>query len=191
MKRIYLLLMVAVIFSASCKETANPRPEAYFRITFPAHEYQTYSSETCPYSFEYPVYAKISNDEDSVNHPCWINVDMPQYKAHIHLTLKNVNDSLTYLLDDSHTLIYKHTVKADNISVKDFQNDSLKVYATIFYIEGNAASPLQFHITDSVRYFFRGSLYFNVAPNYDSLVPSIDFVSKDIEHLIESFEWIN
>ena len=183
----YLILFSLVL--VACNQAPTPKPDVYFRLSFPEHEYQKYSSDECPYSFEYPVYAKVSIDENIDYQPCWINIDMPQYKAYIYITLKKVEDNLDSLFDDSHTLVYKHTVKADAIEAKDFINDSLKVYATIFNIEGNAASPLQFHITDSSNYFFRASLYFNVSPNSDSLSPAIDFVKQDVIRLIESFEW--
>ena len=190
MKKIFLYLILAsIVVLSSCKDIVTPKPDVYFRLSFPEHEYQRYSSDDCPYSFDYPVYSKISIDDDFGYHPCWINVDMNQYKAHIHITLKIIDNNLDSLFDDSHTLVYKHTVKAEAIEAKDYFNDSLRVYATIFNIEGNAASPLQFHITDSVNYFFRASLYFNVAPNSDSLAPAIDFVKQDVIHLIESFEW--
>ncbi|MBN2894069.1 MAG: gliding motility lipoprotein GldD [Bacteroidales bacterium] len=189
MNRTIVLLAFIAISLISCNETPNPKPDAYFRLTFPEHEYQRYSSDECPYTFDYPVYAKINNDEDYGHKPCWLNIDLSQYKAHIHITLKEINNNLDSLLDDSHTLVYKHTVKADAIEAKDYFDDSLKVYATIFFIEGNAASPMQFHITDSVNYMFRGSLYFKVAPNSDSLAPAVDFLKVDVMHLIESFEW--
>lgn len=187
-KTIILLAFIAVVISA-CKNAPIPKPDVYFRLSFPKHEYQTYLKETCPYTFEYPTYSKMSIDDNFGYQPCWINIDMEQYKAHIHITLKEINNNLDSLLDDSHTLVYKHTVKADAIGAKDYFDDSLHVYATIFNIEGNAASPLQFHITDSVNYFFRGSLYFRVAPNSDSLAPAIEFVKEDVIHLIETFKW--
>ena len=59
----------------------------------------------------------------------------------------------------------------------------------IFNIEGPAASPLQFFLTDSTRHFLRGALYFNTSVNPDSLAPVLDFVKKDIFHMIETFEW--
>ena len=93
------------------------------------------------------------------------------------------------MIDDSYTLAYKHSIRADDIQEKEFVNEHSRVYATVFDITGNAASPMQFHITDSSQHFFRGSLYFRTRPNRDSLQPAIDFVEKDIIHLIETFRW--
>jgi gliding motility-associated lipoprotein GldD len=59
----------------------------------------------------------------------------------------------------------------------------------MFEIEGNAASNLQFYLTDSTHNFIRGALYFYAKPNYDSLAPVIDFLKKDVEHMITTFKW--
>ena len=54
---------------------------------------------------------------------------------------------------------------------------------------GNAASPVQFFISDSIRHFIRGALYFNALPNPDSIAPVSTYVEQDIIRLIESLEW--
>lgn len=189
MKNYFSIIAIFLLSITACEQSPNPRPDAYFRLSFPEHEYQIYNSENCPYTFEYPTYSEALVDNDFDSKPCWLNIVMPQYKAKIHITLKKIHNNLDSLLDDSHTLVYKHTVKADAIDRKDYIDDSLNVYATIFNIAGNAASPMQFHITDSTNYFFRGSLYFFVAPNSDSLTPAVNFLKEDIVHLIETFEW--
>lgn len=191
MKKIILFLVLIVIAFGACKKNPLPKPVAYFRITFPNHQYQKYNSDTCPMVFEYPIYTKIDRAIDIEYHPCWINIDYNLQKAHIHLTLRKIDNNLDSLLNDSHTLIYKHAIKADAIEAKDFVNDSLKVYATLYSISGNAASPQQFHITDSVHYYVHGSVYFKVRTNIDSLAPSIKFVTDDVTHFIETFEWKN
>lgn len=188
-KYVFLMFSILSFFIISCKDKQNPKPTVYFRMSFPEHEYQKYETDTCPFIFEYPVYTKIAPTNDPQNPSCWLNINYNKYQAHIHLTLRKVNNNLDSLLDDSHTLVYKHTVKADDIEAQDFVNDSLNVFSTVFYIAGNAASPLQFHITDSVSLFLRGSVYFKVTPNSDSLAPAIEFVEKDAKHFIETFKW--
>jgi len=86
-------------------------------------------------------------------------------------------------------LAYKHTLKADAITEKVFIKPEQNVYGTVYEISGNAASSLQFFLTDSTNHYLRGALYFNAEPNKDSLAPLIDFVREDIIVLIESFEW--
>jgi gliding motility-associated lipoprotein GldD len=63
------------------------------------------------------------------------------------------------------------------------------VYGVKYDIEGNTASAVQFYVTDSVHHFLRGSLYFNLPPQIDSLEPVIKFVEADIDHLINTFSW--
>ena len=53
----------------------------------------------------------------------------------------------------------------------------------------NAVLATQFYLTDSIEHFLRGSLYFKVVPNNDSLQPVIDFITDDVRHLIKSLEW--
>jgi gliding motility-associated lipoprotein GldD len=67
--------------------------------------------------------------------------------------------------------------------------DSAKVYGLVFDIAGNTASSLQFYLTDSTKHFMRGALYFNTKPNIDSLQIVVDFIKKDVLHLINSTKW--
>ena len=32
-------------------------------------------------------------------------------------------------------------------------------------------------------------VYFKVKPNYDSLLPAVNYIKKDILHLMETFKW--
>ena len=59
----------------------------------------------------------------------------------------------------------------------------------MYEITGNAASNLQFHATDSTHHFIKGALYFYAKPNYDSILPAVEYIKKDILRLIESLEW--
>ena len=65
------------------------------------------------------------------------------------------------------------------------------MYGALSEVTGNAASPLQFHLTDSTNHFITGALYFKVQPNYDSILPAVKYVEKDIKHLMETLEWKN
>jgi gliding motility-associated lipoprotein GldD len=62
-----------------------------------------------------------------------------------------------------------------------------EVYGTFFEIKGDVATPFQFYLTDSTKYFVSGVVYFNCTPNYDSLKPSIDYLKKDLME-IKSFK---
>lgn len=95
------------------------------------------------------------------------------------------------LFKDSRQLAYKHSVKASRIDEYAIYLPGKKVFGIIYEIGGNAASSLQFHLTDSTEHFLRGSLYFNAVPNEDSLMPVITRAKEDINHLIQTFSWKN
>lgn len=181
--------MVLVLFLAGCgEETYNPKPKGYFRIAMPEKAYRPYEPD-CPFSFEIPEYAQIS--PAITNEYCWFNIDFPHFNARLHMSYRPVENNLEQYLEDSRLLAYKHTVKASKINRNVFANEENEVYTMLYGIEGNSASAIQFHITDSSRHFMRGSLYFASAPNEDSLGPAIEFIRTDVIHLIETMQWQN
>jgi gliding motility-associated lipoprotein GldD len=93
------------------------------------------------------------------------------------------------MVEDSRELAIKHQIKASGLDQSEIRRDSAKVYGLIYDISGNTASSMQFFLTDSSNHFLRGSLYFNVAPNIDSLQIVVDFLKKDIHQMINSFKW--
>ena len=144
------------------------------------------------FSFEYPVYSTITPDYLSPNEKEWINIEYPAYKGTLHLSYKTVEDNLGKYLEDSYYMMTKHVTRAMGIRDSLIINPDRDVYGLMYFLEGEGvASSLQFYLTDSVRHFMRGSLYFNVNVNNDSLAPVIDFITDDVRHLIETMEWKN
>lgn len=191
-KKIFLqYLIVIVLLSAtlsSCKKKNTPKPRGYFRIDLPEKKYQKYDSD-CNYSFDYPVYATLYADSSKNAEPCWLNMDFTKIGGRIHISYKNVDGNIGQILEDSRKLAYKHSIKADAIHEQMFIKPDKKVYGIVYEIDGNAASSVQFFVTDSIKHYVRGALYFNVEPNKDSLAPVIKFIKEDITVMIESFEW--
>jgi gliding motility-associated lipoprotein GldD len=185
---IAFVLTLAIV--AGCSSNYTPKPKGYFRIDFPVKSYRVYDS-ICPYTFEYPTYGFIVQDDDKNAEPCWFNIVFKGYKGKIHLSYKPVNKNIDKYIEDSHMLAYKHTIKADGIEEILVSDPKRKVYGLVYDIKGNTASSVQFFITDSTKHFLRGSLYFESIPNKDSLAPSISFFRKDILHLIETLKWKN
>ncbi len=144
-----------------------------------------------PYHFEIPAYSMVIPDSSVYAEPYWINIHIPANKADIHISYKKISKNLFVFTEESRELTYKHTQKASAIEERIFMNPSQKVYGTIYLIRGNAASPVQFYLTDSVNHFLRGSLYIRNVPNIDSLKPVIDFLIPDVLHLIETTGWAN
>jgi len=183
-----LIWAILLLSFLCCKRHYTPKPAGYLRIDFPEKIYQIYNS-SCPYTFEYPLYGKIIADTSRIAESCWINIEFPGFGGKIHISYKPVRNNVNVYIEDSRTLAYKHTVKADAISETLYTNDEKKVYGLLYQIKGDAASSVQFYLTDSTRHFLRGSLYFNVQPNADSLAPVIGFFMEDIMHLVETLEW--
>ena len=187
-----LLLTLATIFTLySCGDDSfTPKPTGYFRIDLPKKEYQPLQKD-CPFSFEVPSYTTIKKNANNPLETCWFDIQFEQLNANIYISYKTVDTNVNQYLEDSRTLVYKHTVKANDIDQQIIRMPEKKVYGVVYSIEGNAASSYQFHLTDSTNHFIRGSLYFNNAPNQDSFQPVLNFIKTDIEHLINTFEWKN
>lgn len=184
------MLCLFVSFFSACgtnESSGIPRPKGYYRIAFPTHAYVVYN-DTCPFTFEHPIYSSIIFRGD-YRSKCWPDIYFQSYKANLHLSYSPVKNNLIQILEDSRTLTYKHTVKANDITEQYIDFRDKRVFGTLYSISGNAASAIQFHLTDSSNHFIRGSLYFNTSPNADSLAPVIEFLSKDVEHLIQTFKW--
>ena len=188
-KIVSFLFAVTLLLAVSCKEDYVPKPRGYFRIAFPVKSYHAFDSTGVPYRFEIPDYGKIVPDNERITEPNWVNLIIPAHKAELHLSYKTIDKNLGKLTEDSRTLAYKHSVKADAINERIFVNPEKKVYGTIYIIDGNAASPLQFYLTDSTKNFLRGALYISEVPNIDSLRPVIEYITPDIIRLIETTEW--
>ena len=184
-----ILFGVLVFIIFSCDNEYYPKPRGYFRIDMPEKSYIKFDT-TFPYSFEYPVYAKIVPDEKHSSDPYWLNIEYPQFKGTLYLSYKTVSDNLATYIEDTRKMVMKHIPKTSGIENRVYENPENKVYGLTYSIGGTeAASPYQFYVTDSTKHFLRGALYFNSVPNNDSLAPVIKFLKQEINHLIETIEW--
>ena len=141
-------------------------------------------SKKALYSFEYNQKAKIKRGAQQGD-----LIVYPYMKATLYLSYVPVKNNLDSLLTDAYKLPSKHISKANDIPERLFINPEQRVYGTLFKVVGNAASQLQFFLTDSIHHFMIGSLYFYSRPNYDSLLPALDYIEKDVIHLMETLEW--
>jgi gliding motility-associated lipoprotein GldD len=188
-----ICLLLIVNFFSSCgneddENTIAPKPRAYYRLSFPEKKYVLYDS-ACPFKFQIPSYSSMGKDAHSGAEPCWLNLNINPLNATIHLSYKQVSNNLNDYLEDTYTLASKHQIKASGIEETVIKMDSKKVYGLVYEIGGNAASSIQFFLTDSTRHFLRGALYFNAVPNTDSIKPALEFVREDIYNMIKTFEW--
>ncbi len=171
---------------SSCTEDSTPKPKGYLSLEYPEAQYMPVAID-CPYSFK-------KNTNTSVEMPktkqfCWVNVKYPDLKGTLHLTYRKVDGNLNTLLKDAQNITQQHTIKAEGISSIPYENSEQDAYGMVYEIEGNAASPLQFYVTNKTEHFLSGAVYFNVKPNYDSILPAVEYLKKDIKILMESMAW--
>ena len=188
----FLFIAIATGFILSCNSDYTLKPRGYFNIEFPKHEYQKFDKPGYPYTFEYPVYASVVQDttlfEDN-DTPYWVNIDFPGFSGKIYLSYKEVGKTdINKLVNDAFTMTYKHTSKATEI-VDSLMKTDAGLTGVWFNVGGNAATARQFFVTDSVKHFLRGALYFDTTPNEDSLSIVNNFLQEDMKHLINTLRW--
>ena len=127
--------------------------------------------------------------DSTTENPYWINIDFPKFNARIYVSYKAIGkNSFDKLRDDAFKMTFKHTSKASSIDQTPIQTTN-GIGGMYFSVGGNAATAHQFFVTDTTRNFLRGALYFDTAPNEDSLKPVNDFLQEDMVHLINTFRW--
>ncbi|MGY3054262.1 gliding motility-associated lipoprotein GldD [Pedobacter sp. UYEF25] len=189
-----LTVILISLFAVSCQNGIDyaPKPNGYFRINYPAKKYKTFVSDA-PFSFKYPLYAKMELDKKSGAKKNWYNLHFNPFNGFLHLTYYDVIGLKEYneMVEDARKLAFKHTIKATAIDQKIISYPDRKVYGVYYAIDGNTASSVQFFLTDSAKHYFRGALYFNERPQYDSIAPVVKFIKIDIDTLISTFRWKN
>jgi gliding motility-associated lipoprotein GldD len=181
MRNIFPLIISLIFFS--CNDVVLPKPKAYLSLEYPKKEYKELAVLR-PYTFN--VLKKTTVIDEKNN---WLKITYPKLKASIDITYRPIENNLKELLREAEKMVYKHTVKAEQIIPRDFVNSRKRVFGSLYEITGNAASQIQFHITDSTNNFIKGSLYFYAKPNYDSILPAVAYIKEDILYLIESLDW--
>lgn len=187
-----MLLLSTGLFLFSCERDYLPKSLGYNRIALPAQEYVNLP-DTLPYFFQYSKHAQLLKDTSWIRERYWVEIYYPTLKANIHVTYKEINNDeklLREYLNDAYVLTAKHQLKAnaiDEVILKTPQGYT----AVIAELQGEVPSQFQFTITDSSKNFMRGALYFNTQINNDSLQPSIEFMKKEIMHLVNTMEWKN
>ena len=206
------LIITCVLFFAACNSPYVSKKRGYFNIELPERKYQLFNEPGFPYSFEYPVYATIVQDttyfDNNPENAYWRNIDFPQFNSRIFLSYKVIGGKALYKIKQANA-VYKDslginqfdkmvadafTLTNKNDAVATSIKDSLiktpnGISGVFFKVGGNAATAKQFFLTDSIRHFIRGALYFDVTPNADSLKPVQDFLQADMDHIINTFKW--
>ena len=198
-------------FISSCNSGYTSKKRGYYKISFPPHQYVKFDTAGFPYTFEYPVYARIIKDstyfENSTENPYWLNIDFPMFRGKIFISYKTIGGKSIYkvkipggykdsaginklenMVNDSYKLTYKNDIKAYSIE-DSLMHTPNNISGIFFRLTGSVATAKQFFLTDSVKHFLRGALYFDATPNEDSLKIVNDFLQEDMYHLINTLRW--
>jgi len=196
--KIPALAIAVMLFLAACggNHDYSPKPRGYFRIVFPKKEYRPYDSKY-PFTFMYPKYAVMQLDTQTripkrmMNMQYLLNMQFPQLNGTLHLSYETITSKKVFdeLTEDAHKFAFNNTVKATGIDQGIIRDPSRKLYGIYYTIDGNAASSVQFFLTDSTKNYLRGALYFNTEPRLDSIQPVLNFVKQDINVMINTFRW--
>lgn len=190
-----LLLLCGVLVMGCNSDYSAGKRKGYFAINFPEKKYQPFNQPGYPYTFEYPVYATVTKDTtffDDKAGDWWINIDVPQFAGRIYVSYKAIGSANDFdsLVRDGFKMAYKqHVDVSTGINEQRILTPN-KVEGIYFDLGGNTATANQFFLTDSTKHFLRGALYFDAAPNADSLGVVNDFLKKDLQHLINTLKWV-
>lgn len=183
MKKVILIFLIVL---TSCKSEVLPKPKGYLSLQYPKKTYKKTIINNL-YSFETTQLANVKTLPKN-----WIKIEYPALKASVDITYRPIKNNLKELLIESEKLVFEHAIKADEITAPiAYANPNKKVYGSVYQIKGNAASQVQFHATDSLKHFIKGSLFFYRKPNYDSILPAVEYIKKDMIHIMETLEWNN
>lgn len=183
MKKLFALVGLAICFQA-CNDDAVPRPTSQLRLEYPTPKYNLKESKY-PFSLDINEFSTLVSKEDGA-----VEVHYPKMKATVYLSYKPVNNDLEKLLTDAQKLTYKlHVMKADEIIEQPYINPDKKVYGMFYTVGGDAASNALFYATDSTKNFVTASVYFYAKPNFDSILPASNYITKDMKTMLESIKW--
>lgn len=198
----------------ACNSDFTPRPKGYAAIKLPeAGKYKSFNDAAFPYSFEYPAYAEILKDSsyfgEKPENPFSVNVEFPSLKCKFYLSYKIIGGATMYkvpgpdgkyrdsmaintfdkLLTDAYDLSNKNMVYKSEGGGDSLMTTPNGIQGVFFNAQGNAASPMQFFVSDSTKRFLRGSVYYDASPNADSTAPVTRFLYPELQHLINTLKW--
>lgn len=179
-----ILIVSLISMLTSCAKDPLPKPSGELRLEYPAHIYQSFNPK-CPFTFDYSKFSQIKDTKRA----CWFYIDYPKMKAKVFITYFPINNDFNLHVREAEKLVYEHTIKASSIDTKSFSYPEKKVFGNFYELKGQSASNIQFYVTDSTKHFLTANLYFNSRPKPDSLAPAVDYIKKDMLHIIDTFKW--
>lgn len=193
----FILLAMFCIAAFLCCEgyTPVPKQRAYPRVIYPEKAYKPFDENYCNFTFDQPVYSTIEHDtmffDEKAKDNCWFNISVKKLNARIYCSYYPIQNRQRFdeLVKDAYEMTNKHNVKASYIEEIPVRRPEANVYGVVFNVQGPAASSYQFFLTDSVKNFLRGALYFNTEVRPDSLAPVVNFMKQDLNRLVATLKW--
>lgn len=190
MKR-FTPFLLALALGACQRGDYTPKPTAYLRFDMPAKAYTLMDTAALPFAFERGADAQLDIKRNTQREK-WVDLVYPQQCGYLFLSYKALAgpDDLRAQVDTSYELMRQHFDYSTGVDEQHFVNPEGRVFATTYLLKGShVASTYQFWATDSTRHFLRGALFLDCVPNNDSLAPVLEYLQKDIDHLIETLTW--
>lgn len=181
---IYTLLLFVILIACSDKKPV-PKPPTYLEVNMPDRSYALFK-DSCEYSYEKPAYFDVLEVKGS---ECNRDISFGKLDGTLHLSVIDMDTSLATYVNYAIDKVGEHKIKATSILDTNIIRPDDNVYGTFFELQGNVASPFQFYLTDSTDRFYSGVVYFNSRPNYDSILPTLKFVKKDLLHFMNTLNW--
>lgn len=188
--KLIIPVLLAFLFYSCEDENFIPKPPSYLRLELPEHSYYNFS-DSCNYSFKLSKMFKVKTRDNQSESNCNKEIDLGPLNGTLFLHYWDFNESLAFYINNANDEISKHKVKATTINDERIIRTEDRVFGTLFELQGNVATPFQFYLTDSTSRFIYGEILFNSTPNYDSLKPTLDYFKRDLDSLINSFQWEN
>ena len=172
------------------QEVPVPKPVGYFRLDTPVAEYQHWDS-VLPFNFDYSKHATL-NFQKRKDNVYWIDIYYPTLSAMFKMTCFPVKNNLHNLMwsEEEQVMFHVDRMMTDDIQYSIVNDANAKVFGRLYDLEGKyVATPFKFWLTDSTHFFVKGTLFFDFAPNNDSLLPVINFLKRDALFMIETWQW--
>ncbi len=197
MKILGIVLLFSSLFmllACSSEAIPVPKPRSFPRVLYPERIPSQFSPLDCPFTFRFPDYGQVEQKElyfdEAPTHPCWFDLYLPDFDGRLHFSYYPINgrEDWETRRDQAFELVGFHNKRASNIV--EYRIDRAgKLGGMAFEVNGPAASPYQFFLTDSTQHFVRAALYFNTKSRPDSMRPIVQYVVADIQQLIDDFQW--
>ena len=184
-QKIKFYFFFVFLFLFSCGQNYQPKPKGFQRYNLPTPKHETITVSNY-YLFEKNKLAKLDLNKE-LN---WLNLSYKKQGAEILFTFKQINtpNDLLLYIKESYKLINKHKVRASSILETNIKTVNGK-HAVLIDIKGEVPSPFQFITTDSSKNFLRAALYFERPIKGDSISPVVDYLKKDMIHILNTLQW--